>query len=121
MRRQVLRLVGATAALWSVLLLGTSLVASAASADSGAGTAVNPADARAAAAKSAGFRAAAGVGHAAVTWQSGSIVVGGSEYWTWHNTPANAIFEVSLAPHDVEQHRTCFLRVARTWYVNLCR
>ncbi|HST80753.1 MAG TPA: hypothetical protein VLL08_03305 [Kineosporiaceae bacterium] len=112
----------ATAALLPAVLLGAALAvpASATSASAAvSGSAANPRDARAAAAKSAGFKVAAGVGHAAVNWQSGTIAVGGSETWTWNNAAADAIYEVGIAPKDVEEYNQCALRVARSWYVKM--
>jgi hypothetical protein len=124
MRRHVLRLAAAAAVLLPGMLLGTTLAAPAwgADKDSGVstlvrpGTAINPLDARAAAAKSAGITSAS-LTLTAASWQSGTIPVGGSEYWTWRHAPARAVFAVSVAPVDVEQHYDCVLRVARTWYV----
>jgi hypothetical protein len=125
MSKHKLRLAAATAALLPAILIGASLSVpagaaqvGASTASAGAGTAAHPKDARAAAAKSSQIRAAAGVGHAAVSWdQSAPLAVGASEYWTWHNAPTDAIFEVSLNPKVPAPTDICTLRVARTWYV----
>jgi hypothetical protein len=122
MRRHVLRSAAATAALLPALLLGTSLVVPASasevesSAEARAGTEANPRDARDAAARSRGIRAAT-LTPVAQSWPSGTIPVGGSEYWSWSHAPVNAVLAVAIAPHDLTQHNTCSLRVARTWYV----